>query len=57
MNQIMLASIYDHFSIYFRNVQLKVTKSSVINVDLVTFACLLKQGANHLYFKLDNNYN
>jgi hypothetical protein len=42
MYRIMLfASIYDHFFIYIENVQLKVTKSNVLSVDLVTFDCCL----------------
>jgi hypothetical protein len=43
MYRIMLASIYAHFFISIENVRLKVTKSNVISVDLVTFACLFKQ--------------
>jgi hypothetical protein len=43
MYRIMVASIYAHFFIYIKNDQLKVSKSNVLSVDLVTFACLLKQ--------------
>jgi hypothetical protein len=32
-------SNYAHFFIYIRNVQLKVIKSNVLSVDLITFAC------------------
>jgi hypothetical protein len=41
MYRIMLASIYAHSYIYIKNVQLKVTKSNVLSVDLVTFDCCL----------------
>jgi hypothetical protein len=39
-------SNYAHFFIYIENVQLKVTKSNVLSVDLVTFACLFKTKTN-----------
>jgi hypothetical protein len=43
MYRIMLETIYAHFFIYIWNVQLKVIKSTVLNADLITFACFLKQ--------------
>jgi hypothetical protein len=43
MYRIMLASIHAHFFIYVYDIQPKVTKSKVFNVDLVTFVCLFKQ--------------
>jgi hypothetical protein len=39
MYRIMLAPINDHFFIYVYDIQLKVTKSNVLSVGLVTFAC------------------
>jgi hypothetical protein len=41
MYLIMLAPIYAHFFIYIQDTQLKVTKSTALNMGLVTFACCL----------------
>ncbi len=56
MYQIMLATIDAHFLIYTYDIQLKETKSHVLSVDLVTFACYLnqnKQGETHFAFSVN----
>jgi hypothetical protein len=50
----MLSSIYAHFFIYIENVQLKVTKSNVLSVDLVTFDFQTKQKETRGNFQLDS---
>jgi hypothetical protein len=50
--------MYRIIIIYVYDIQLKVTKSNVLSVDLVTFACLfkqIKQGETHLPFRLASN--
>jgi hypothetical protein len=52
----MLATIDAHFLIYTYDIQLKETKSHVLSVDLVTFACYLnqnKQGETHFAFSVN----
>jgi hypothetical protein len=56
MYRIMLAPMNAHFFIHVHDIQLKVTKSNVLSVDLVTFVAFSKKTrGNSFAFKLNSN--